>query len=141
VNGLFELRRIVEPQAAALAAERRTEADLAAMARALQGMEEHSLAEEAGRDADQDFHAALLRASGNAFVASLISGITAAVTWTTIFKQRHNQLARDSVPDHVRVYEAVRAGNPAAAQRAMAALLDLALQDTAGVRRPRKKRR
>jgi len=74
-------------------------------------------------------------------VASLISGITAAVTWTTIFKQRHNQLARDSVPDHVRVYEEVRAGNPAAAQRAMAALLDLALQDTAGVRRPRKKRR
>lgn len=141
VNGLFELRRIVEPQAAALAAERRTEADLAAMARALQGMEEHSLAVEAGRDADQDFHAALLRASGNAFVASLSSGITAAVTWTTIFKQRHNQLARDSVPDHERVYEAVRARNPAAAQRAMTALVDLALRDTTSMRRPRKKRR
>jgi DNA-binding FadR family transcriptional regulator len=104
-------------------------------------MEEHSLAVEAGRDADQDFHAALLRASGNAFVASLISGITAAVTWTTIFKQRHNQLQRDSVPDHARVYEAVRAKNPAAAQRAMTALLDLALHDTTGTRRPRKKRR
>ena len=140
VNALFELRRIVEPQAAALAAERRTEADLAAMARALQGMTDHSLAVEAGRDADQEFHASLLRASDNAFVASLISGITAAVTWTTIFKQRHRQLARDPVPDHVRVYEAVRAGNPAAAQRAMTALLDLALRDTAGARRPRKQR-
>jgi DNA-binding FadR family transcriptional regulator len=139
VNGLFELRRIVEPQAAALAAERRTEADLAAMAQALQGMEKHSLAVEAGRDADQEFHAALLRASGNAFVASLISGITAAVTWTTIFKQRHHQLARDPIPDHTRVYEAVRAGNPAAAQRAMIALLDLALLDTTSAYRPRKK--
>jgi DNA-binding FadR family transcriptional regulator len=138
VNALFELRRIVEPQAAALAAERRTEADLAAMARALQGMTENSLAVAAGRDADQEFHASLLRASDNAFVASLISGITAAVTWTTIFKQRHRQLARDPVPDHVRVYAAVRAGHPAAAQRAMTALLDLALRDTTSAYRPRK---
>lgn len=140
VNGLFELRRIVEPQAAALAAERRTEADLAAMAQALEGMQAHSLTLQAGRVADQDFHAALLRASGNAFIASLISGITAAVTWTTIFKQRHNQLVRDSVPDHARVYEAVRAGNPAAAQRAMTALLDLALLDTTSARRARKRK-
>jgi DNA-binding FadR family transcriptional regulator len=140
VNGLFELRRIVEPQAAALAAERRTEADLAAMAQALQGMQAHSLAVEEGRDADQDFHAALLRASGNAFLASLSSGITAAVTWTTIFKQRHEQLARDPVPDHARVFNAVRARNPAAARRAMTALLDLALLDTTNARRPRKRR-
>jgi DNA-binding FadR family transcriptional regulator len=104
-------------------------------------MGEHSLAVEAGRDADQSFHAALLRASGNAFVASLISGIGAAVTWTTIFKQRHRQLARDPVPDHARVYEAVRSKNPAAAERAMIALLDLALRDTTSARRPRRKRR
>lgn len=140
VNGLFELRRIVEPQAAALAAERRTEADLAAMAQALQGMADHTLAVDAGRAADRNFHSALLRASGNAFVASLISGIAAAVTWTTIFKQRHHQLARDPLPDHVRVYEAVRAGNPAAAQKAMTALLDLALLDTTGTRGPRKQK-
>lgn len=136
VNALFELRRIVEPQAAALAAERRTAADLAAMAQALQGMADHTLAVDAGRAADRDFHSALLRASGNAFVASLISGIAAAVTWTTIFKQRHHQLARDPLPDHVRVYEAVRVGKPAAAQQAMTALLDLALLDTTGARGP-----
>lgn len=140
VNGLFELRRIVEPQAAALAAERRTEADLTAMAQALDGMAKHSLAVDAGRLADQNFHAALLRASGNAFLASLISSIAAAVTWTTIFKQRHHQLARDPVPDHARVYEAVRAGNPAAAQRAMTALLELALLDTTGSRKPGSKK-
>jgi DNA-binding FadR family transcriptional regulator len=50
----------------------------------------------------------LLRASGNAFVASLISGIGAAVTWTTIFNSAIVSLARDPVPDHARVYEAVR---------------------------------
>jgi DNA-binding FadR family transcriptional regulator len=140
VHGLFELRRIVEPQAAALAAERRTDADLAAMAQALAAMDEHSLSVDAGRVADQEFHSALLRASGNAFVASLISGIAAAITWTTIFKQRHNQLARDSLPDHVRVYEAVRDRNAAGAQQAMTALLDLALRDTTTARARRKKK-
>jgi DNA-binding FadR family transcriptional regulator len=141
LRALFELRRIVEPQAAALAAVRRSEADLVAMARALEGMAEHSLAVEEGRIADQNFHSALLRASGNAFVASLISGVAAAVTWTTIFKQRHNQLSRDSLPDHMRVYEAVRAGNPQAAQQGMTALLDLALLDTTKAARPTKKKR
>jgi len=46
-----------------------------------------------------------------------------------------------AVPDHARVYEAVRSKNPAAAERAMIALLDLALRDTASARRPRRKRR
>jgi DNA-binding FadR family transcriptional regulator len=141
LNGLFELRRIVEPEAAALAASRRTNAHLDAMARALEGMSEHSLATEAGRLADQNFHAALLRASGNAFIVSLTSGVGAAVSWTTLFKQRHNPLSRDPLPDHVRVYEAVKAKDAKAAHKAMVTLVDLALMDTTNARRPGKKRR
>jgi DNA-binding FadR family transcriptional regulator len=136
---LFELRKIVEPEAAALAAVRRTPDDLQAMSLALKGMEKHSLANEAGRVADQEFHTALLRASGNAFIASLTSGITAAIAWTTIFKQRDNPLPRDPVPDHVRVYEAVSAADPKEAHRAMANLVDLALRDTTSSRRARVK--
>jgi DNA-binding FadR family transcriptional regulator len=141
LNGLFELRRIVEPEAAALAAARRTNAHLDAMARALEGMSEHSLATEAGRLADQEFHSALLRASGNPFIVSLTSGVGAAVSWTTIFKQRHNPLSRDPLPDHVRVYEAVKAKDAKGAYKAMAALVDLALMDTTNARRPGKKKR
>jgi len=141
LKSLFELRRIVEPQAAALAAERRTKSDLDSMARALEGMEKHSLATEAGRLADQAFHSALLRATGNAFIVSLTSGVSAAVTWTTIFKQRHNPLSRDPLPDHVRVYEAVKAKDPKAAHKAMATLVDLALMDTTNSRRAGKKKR
>ena len=55
--GLFELRKIVEPQAAALAAERRTSEDLERMRRALEAMDDHTLGTEEGRAADQDFHA------------------------------------------------------------------------------------
>jgi DNA-binding FadR family transcriptional regulator len=126
---LFELRNIVEPRAAALAARRRTDQHLETMARALDDMAEHTLAVEAGRLADQEFHAALMQASGNAFIASMISGVGAAITWTTIFKQRENPLRRDPMPDHVSVYEAVRRSDPEAAHAAMENLVELALLD------------
>jgi DNA-binding FadR family transcriptional regulator len=140
LKSLFELRRIVEPHAAALAAQRRTEEHLQAMSDALDGMEQHTLATEAGRLADQAFHAALLAASRNAFVVSLTSGVGAAVSWTTIFKQRSGPLARDPLPDHRRVYEAIKAADPVAAHRAMESLVDLALHDTTLLKRQRKAR-
>ena len=85
---LFELRMIVEPPAAELAARRRDGRDLARMGHALEEMARHGLASEAGRAADQDFHDAVLAATRNAALVSLSSSISAAVGWTTIFKQR-----------------------------------------------------
>jgi DNA-binding FadR family transcriptional regulator len=140
LTSLFELRKIVEPQAAALAALRRTDEHLEAMARGLEGMAKHTLAIEAGRLADQEFHSALLRASGNEFVMSLTSGVGAAISWTTIFKQRDNPLSRDPMPDHVRVYEAIKASDPQAAHKAMENLVDLAFLDTTNARRPKPKK-
>ena len=130
LEALFELRRIVEPEAAALAARRRGDTHLAKMREALAGMEKHTLGTEAGRRADQDFHAALLDAAGNAFLASLTSGVGAAVAWTTVFKQRKGPLRRDALPDHHRVFDAVDAGDAPGAHRAMAELIDMAFHDT-----------
>lgn len=130
LNSLFELRRMVEPSAAALAAKRRSAADLAEMNRALTVMAEYTLATDAGRDADLAFHAAILRATGNVFLVSLISGVGAAITWTTAFKQRTTPLPRDPVPEHRRVYDAIVAGNDNAAYATMSNLIDLALSDT-----------
>ncbi len=138
LNGLFELRRMIEPSAAALAAQRRTEADLEEMRRALEDMAKDTLATEAGRDADLAFHSAILRATGNMFLVSLISGVGAAMSWTTIFKQRENPLPRDPIPDHQRVYDAIAAANPNAAYAAMSNLVDLALVDTMNARPPRR---
>lgn len=133
---LFELRKIVEPEAAALAARRRTDDHIAQMAKALEGMAEHTLASEEGRSADQDFHAALLDASGNPFLVTLTSGVGAAVAWTTIFKQRNSPLRRDPIPDHQRVFDAVAAGDADAAHRAMSDLVDMAFLDTTRSRAP-----
>jgi DNA-binding FadR family transcriptional regulator len=129
--GLFELRNIVEPEVAALAATRRSESHLAEMAAALAAMARHTIRTQEGRLADQQFHAALLAASGNPFLGSLTSGIAAAIAWTTVFKQRLQPLRRDPVPDHAKVYDAVMARNAVAARRAMRELVDLAFLDTA----------
>jgi DNA-binding FadR family transcriptional regulator len=126
---LFELRKIVEPEAAALAAQRRSSRHLKLMAAALDGMARHTLVKKEGQDADQDFHAALLEASGNLVLGSLTSSINSAVAWSTIFKQRFEPLKRDPVPDHRKVYDAIVAGNPSAARKAMAELVDLAYFD------------
>jgi DNA-binding FadR family transcriptional regulator len=145
LQGLFELRSIVEPAAAALAAERRSAQQLEALRDSLERMTTHSLAINDGQQADCDFHQTLLAASGNPFLVSLTSGVAAAVTWTTIFKQRKKPLPRDPLPDHERVYWAVASRDAPAARDAMTELVSLALLDTTQVasirRRPRRSRR
>jgi len=128
--GLFELRLIIEPAAAALAADRRTPDDLARMRDALQRMERHGLAVADGQTADREFHDAILTATRNPALVALSSGIGAAVRWTTIFKQRKRRLPRDPMPDHWRVFEALAAGDAEAARLAMRDLVALALEDT-----------
>lgn len=130
VRDLFELRAIVEPNAARLAAERRDKADIKAMKDALGKMRRHTLATEAGRAADRDFHDALLQATHNSTLVALSASIGAAVNWTTQFKQRARALPRDPLPDHVRVFDAIVAGDGEAASQAMRVLVDLALEDT-----------
>lgn len=126
---LFDLRKIIEPEAAARAATYRNKKELAQMAAALDEMAKHGLAFEAGRRADQEFHHTILRASRNMFLASLTSGISAAISWTTIFRLRTHNFIRDGVLDHRKVYEAIAKADPVAAHKSMSILIDLALQD------------
>lgn len=130
VRSLFELRGIVEPAAARMAAERRDRADLKVMKESLAAMRRHTLATEAGRAADRDFHDAILKATRNDALVVLSASIGAAVNWTTQFKQRARALPRNPIPDHVRVYDAIAAADAEGAASAMRTLVDLALEDT-----------
>lgn len=131
VRGIFELRAIVEPGAARLAAERHDRDDLRAMKEALAGMRRHTLATDAGRAADRNFHDAILRATRNDSLIVLSASIGAAVHWTTLYKQRSRALPRNPIPDHAKVYDAIAASDGDAAAAAMRVLVDLALEDTA----------
>lgn len=130
VRDLFELRAVVEPAAAGMAAARRDKQQLAEMREALVLMRRHSLASDEGRAADRDFHKAILRATGNDAVQALAAGIGAAVNWTTQFKQRARALPRNPLPEHVRVFDAIAAQDVAGATEAMRTLVELALADT-----------
>ncbi len=126
---LFELRRIVEPAAAELAATRHDAADLARMDQGLAGMREHGLATSEGQTADQDFHAALLAATRNEALISLATSVAAAVRWTTRFKHEIHKHPRDRRSDHGVVRDAVASGDPAKARAAMEKLIRRALAD------------
>jgi len=130
IRSLFELRLIMEPAAAGLAAARRDRDDLKAMKDALAGMRRHSLATDQGRLADRQFHDAILQATRNDALITLSASIGAAVSWTTQFKQRSRALPRNPIPDHAAVYDAIAAGDSDAASAAMRALVELALDDT-----------
>lgn len=130
IMALFELRLITEPAAAALAAQRRSDAHLEIMNTALNVMAAETLASEAGRQADLDFHDALMSATCNEALASLSSSISAAVAWSTRYKQRIKALERDPVPDHRAVYEAIRRQDVSDARWTMESLVRLALHDT-----------
>ena len=140
LDSLFELRNVVESAAAGMAAERRSSSHLQAMRTALEGMATHTLATEAGRQADLDFHTTLLLATNNPFIISLANGVRAAVRTTTIYKQRKQPLRRDPLPDHLRVFEAIAAKEPAKAQEAMSALIQLARIDTPVPKAPLRKK-
>lgn len=137
IHGLFELRTMVEPAAAALAALRRKQSHLATMRSALDDMSRHTLNKREGRDADQAFHAALLASTANPFVISLTNGVTAAVDALTLFKQRLRKIDRDPVPDHVRVFDAIAAKDAEAARAAMTRLIRMAVLDMPANLRPK----
>jgi DNA-binding FadR family transcriptional regulator len=129
LNSLFELRNLVESAAAGLAATRRSNEHLEAMRASLGTMAVHTLATARGRQADLEFHATLLDATGNPYIISLSRGVIAAISTTNLFKQRRRHVWRDPIPDHVRVFAAIEDRDSARAQKAMSDLIELARTD------------
>jgi len=130
VTSLFQLRLIVEPAAAELAAVKRDTRQLSRMGAALEAMGEHGLHTEQGRAADQQFHNIILEATGNELLISLSGSIGAAVRWTTLYKHRSAKLPRDSMPEHRHLFAAIAEADAAAARAATIVLVEQAREDT-----------
>jgi DNA-binding FadR family transcriptional regulator len=130
VRSLFELRLIVEPAAAELAARHRSGAQLSRLGHALERMAAHGLATPEGQAADQEFHTVVLEATGNELLLSLAGSIAAAVRWTTFFKYRASRQPRDPMPAHRALFDAIAASDERAAHDATAALIRQAQADT-----------
>jgi DNA-binding FadR family transcriptional regulator len=74
LEDLLQYRRLIEPAAASVAAGTRGSADLAAMRRAIKGMAAATTEPDYMRH-DTDFHIAVARATGNAFLTRAIEEI------------------------------------------------------------------
>jgi len=118
-----ELRRMLEPQVARLAAERATEDGLIDLAAALARMEAAIADPTHWMQADLDFHATLARLAGNRLVRLQMHGLRPVIERVM---QRMNAIAtrepadwRTTFERHARVQRAVMARDADAAQAAM----------------------
>lgn len=128
LDNLHELRGIVEPASARLAALRRTDADIAALDAALEAMAGAGGDPARAVAADLDFHRALLSATHNELVERmevLIETGLAARDRLVHGAHPHD----DPVPSHRAVADAVRRGDQHTAELAMRWLLDKARSD------------
>lgn len=133
VQNLFELRMMVEPDAADLAAQRRTAEQLSAMGHSLEEMARHGLATPVGQEADGAFHSLILEASGNEFLIALNEPIATAIRWTTVLKFAASSKPRNPLPLHRDLFSAIADRNGALARETSMRLLLEAREDTAAI--------
>jgi GntR family transcriptional regulator, galactonate operon transcriptional repressor len=127
---LSELRAMVEPTSARLAAQRRSEEDIATLQEHVDAMSAAAGNPDAEVAADLAFHQALLRATHNELLARLDGLIRNALeARDRVVHERPN--LPDPVPNHRAVLRAVVKGDPDGAERAMRALLARSVEDIA----------
>lgn len=127
---LAEVRAILEPELAALAAGRVDERHLAAMRKAYQVMERSLRIPDAYIEADLDFHRALAEAVANPLILSLIDSIVGLLR-----EQRLRIFYADRGPErgqfhHQRILQAIEERDAEKARAAMRAHLDQIRRDS-----------
>ncbi|WP_421853640.1 FadR/GntR family transcriptional regulator [Oricola sp.] len=124
LKGLFELRSILEIDAAGLAARRRDDAQLANIATALENMSGNEKWSEGGIDADLDFHRSVAIATGNAYIVKFLTFLAQQMRKSIVAARESNPLediVETTIDEHKRIYDAIAAGDPDAARSAMRA--------------------
>lgn len=123
-----ELRRGIEAEAAALAAQRRTRAQLADIKRALAAIDTATKGKQDGVDEDLAFHKAVSRATGNPLYPSLLEFISqfihAAIRLTRTNESRREDFSTQVRSEHRAIYDAISAQDPEAARRAALTHID-----------------
>ena len=127
---LVEVREILEPEIAALAATRAEEQHLVAMRDAIAVMDRARQDPDAFIEADLDFHLSLAEAAANPIILSLIDSIVGLLR-----EQRMRIFYVDGGPErgqfhHKRILEAVEGRDPEKAREVMRAHLEQVREDS-----------
>ncbi|MFC0111717.1 FadR/GntR family transcriptional regulator [Kibdelosporangium aridum] len=113
---LMEVRRLLEPAATALAATRISQADLAVVHEHLQAM--HAAADDVEllNFHDAAFHRAVITATGNEALATLLDGISSRTLRARVWRgMTDNNAAPLTLAQHTAIYQALVDGDAAAA--------------------------
>ena len=123
---LLEFRRIFEPAAAALAAQRATPADRAALAAAVAGMK-NAINDPADYfTADLAFHQHLFAATGNPFLVSLGHAVLGLLSFAFKLQQHSLITWKIGLKMHTALLFAIQTGDAAAAGAAMLDIINRA---------------
>lgn len=121
INDLYDIRDAIEPVAASLAAVRASDADIAAMAEALDGMIAAGDDIAATVEPDIRFHQHILNASGNELLASLGVLIETSLAYSFMLCTPEKKI--NAIDLHRAVLDGIRARDSVAASAAMVHLL------------------
>lgn len=131
LSDFLESRRVLEIEAAGLAAERANERDVERLAHALDAMreaadraEQNPAVERQYHEADIAFHRALIQATKNSTLVGLTGRIHAATIEARFPTARPMLRGTRTLPEHERIMRAVASGNATAARKAMKDHLD-----------------
>jgi GntR family transcriptional regulator, transcriptional repressor for pyruvate dehydrogenase complex len=109
---LFEVRRLLEPEAAALTALRADAAAISGLRFELDRMFEAGDDAEKLVDADAAFHDVIATAPGNAVLSSLLRSLSTRTVRARLWYGMADRGALDRArADHTRIYEAIAAGD------------------------------
>jgi GntR family transcriptional repressor for pyruvate dehydrogenase complex len=127
---LAEVREILEPEIAGMAATRADADDLASMREQIRTMDEARKDPDAFIEADLDFHLTLAEAAANPIILSLIDSIVGLLR-----EQRMSIFQVDGGPErgqyhHKKILEAIEHKDPAGAREAMKAHLRQVREDS-----------
>lgn len=128
----LEFRDAIEPKSAALAAERRTAAELDAIESAVARYERVAVVEgSVGEHLDFAFHLAVAEASNNTRFVEAIRAVAFDIDHGVnllryLARFHHLERSRSVLADHALVFDAIRRREPAAAEAAMREHLDRA---------------
>ncbi|MDB5897447.1 MAG: transcriptional regulator, GntR family-like protein [Ramlibacter sp.] len=129
LRDLQELRRVVEPAAVRMAAERATPEDISEIESAFEGM--RRAVEEGGDYVRHDlrFHQGLLRGSRNRMIIQMSKALGALLRTSFEISTTRADGPRKSLPLHRAVIDAVIAKDPTGAEQAILVLIDGARDD------------
>lgn len=135
---LAEMRRAVEPAAAALAALHRTTDDVAGMRTAIAAMRAETRSEYGFARADLSLHLAIGAASNNPMMRSIAGVIETALleAFTLSPPTRAPDLHRETVDAHERIVDRIEARDDRGAAAAMIAVIDAGFSRVESEHRP-----